>query len=837
MVPFIALVLVALSKPVSLTSVAKCVIGRPLPIKHKYYHSGDLLVGGISSQLYMFSDLITFKRHPSEELVDDIVYFMASWTYLASMELLSTHGRFIPNYKCDYQDKAVSVIAGPSSHICQFMATIISIYKIPQFIYGSSPVLNDNMQAAFFQHMFPNEDKQTMGILQLLLHFSWTWIGLFYLSNESGESFIQSIVPMFTHEGICFDFIEALPKEKFSTNADEMLTEWFQTYNIITESTANVILLHGQNQIMVFLRALPLLSEFYDISVLRNGTIWILTAEMEFASLPFQRIWNIDFLHGAISFAVPSKEVSGFREFIQTRNPLSEKGDGFIRIFWELVFECSFPKTVLNQEDGKTCSGEERLETLPGSVFEMSMTGQSYSVYNAVYAVAHALQAMVSSKLKHRGMADGGKRVLLDLQSWQLHHFLRSVSFNNSASEKISFDQNGQIEANFDIISWVTFPNQSFLQVKVGKVDPKAPRDTMLSISAGDITWPNMVNQEWPLSLCSDNCHAGYSKIKVEGKSFCCYDCLPCPEGKISNQTDMDDCIPCPEDQHPSHGQDSCIPKAISFLSFEEPLGISFATIAVSFSFITALVLGIFIKHRTTPIVRANNSNLTFTLLTSLLLSFLCAFLFIGQPSKISCLFQQVAFALMFSLAVACILSKTTIVILAFMATKPESRTRKWMGKQFSTSIVLSCVLVQAAICILWLATSPPFPDFNTQSMPEEIVLECNEGSSVMFYSVLGFMGSLALISFTVAFLARKLPDSYNEAKFITFSMLVFCSVWLSFVPTYLSIKGKYMVAVEIFSILASGGSLLFCIFSPKCFIIILRPELNKRGQLMRRRN
>uniref|UniRef100_H9GFF1 G-protein coupled receptors family 3 profile domain-containing protein n=1 Tax=Anolis carolinensis TaxID=28377 RepID=H9GFF1_ANOCA len=685
--------------------------------------------------------------------------------------------------------------------------------------------------------MFPSEDKETLGILQLLLYFNWTWIGLFYISSESGEMFAQNILPMFTREGICFDFIEGLPKEKYSTDLTEMVADWFKTYRIIMESTASVILLHGENQIMIFLRTLPLISEFEDISGLRNGTIWIMTAQMEFTSLPFQRTWNIDFLHGAISLAVPSKEVLGFQKFIQMRNPVSEKEDGFIRVFWEHAFECSFPKSILDEDGGTTCSGEERLETLPGSVFEMSMTGQSYSVYNAVYAVAHALQAMLSSKLKHRGMADGGKRMLLDLQLWQLHHFLRSVSFNNSAGEKISFDQNGQIETNFDIINWITFPNQSFLQVKVGKVDPKAPRDTMLSISAGDITWPNMVNQEWPLSLCSDNCHAGYSKIKVEGKSFCCYDCLPCPEGKISNQTDMDDCIPCPEDQHPSHGQDSCIPKAISFLSFEEPLGISFATIAVSFSFITALVLGIFIKHRTTPIVRANNSNLTFTLLTSLLLSFLCAFLFIGQPSKISCLFQQVAFALMFSLAVACILSKTTIVILAFMATKPESRTRKWMGKQFSTSIVLSCVLVQAAICILWLATSPPFPDFNTQSMPEEIVLECNEGSSVMFYSVLGFMGSLALISFTVAFLARKLPDSYNEAKFITFSMLVFCSVWLSFVPTYLSIKGKYMVAVEIFSILASGGSLLFCIFSPKCFIIILRPELNKRGQLMRRRN
>ncbi|XP_067325568.1 vomeronasal type-2 receptor 26-like [Anolis sagrei] len=837
MVPFITLVLVVLSERVSYASVAKCDIGRPLLIKYKYYHSGDLLVGGIISQIFLFSDLITFKRHPSEEMVDELFYFMARWTYLASMELLSTHGRFTPNYKCDIQDKAVSAIAGPNPHIFQFMATILSIYKIPQFIYGSAPVLNDNIEATFIHHMFPNKDKENLGILQLLLHFKWTWIGLFYISNVSGEMFAQQILPMFTHEGICFDFIEALPKETFSTDINVMVSEWFQTYRIIMESTANVILLHGENEIMIFLRMFPMVSVFEGISVLRNVTIWILTAQMEFTTLPFQRTWSIDFLHGAISLAVPSRDVLGFQKFIQMRNPASEEKDGFMRIFWEQAFECSFPKPILNEDGGKTCSGEERLETLPGSVFEMSMTGQSYSVYNAVYAVAHALQAMFSSKLKHRGMADGGKGMLLDLQLWQLQHFLRRVSFNNSAGEKISFDQNGEIEASFDIINWVTFPNQSFLRVKVGKVDPKAPRDTLLSISAGDISWPNMVNQEWPLSVCNGNCQAGYSKIKLEGKSFCCYECLPCPEGKISNQTDMDDCVQCPEDRHPSNDQDLCIPKAISFLSFEEPLGICLATIAVSFSLITALVLVIFIKHRTTPIVKANNPNLTFTLLTSLLLSFLCALLFIGQPSKMSCLFQQVAFALMFSLAVSCILSKTSIVILAFMATKPGSWIRKWMGKQLTISIVLSGFLIQAAICILWLATSPPFPDVNTHSMPEEIVLECNEGSSVMLYSVLGFMGTLALISFTVAFLARNLPDSYNEAKFITFSMLVFCSVWLSFVPTYLSIKGKYMVAVEVFSILASGGSLLACIFFPKCFIIVLRPELNKREQLIRRQN
>ncbi|XP_026544612.1 vomeronasal type-2 receptor 26-like [Notechis scutatus] len=753
-----------------------------------------MTIASIISHVYTFSSPILFDRHPSSELQDEVMVvfqsyqyilalvfaakqisenlqllanvtlgfhiynsnFSPSWTFLASMRLLSMHSKFIPNYKCDLGNIPIAVIGGPD--ICLHMLNLLSIYKIPQLTYGPAPVMNKETQDVFLQQMFPNEVLQHQGILLLLLHFRWTWIGLLSVKDEAGEKFVRDVVPKFSQHGICFDFMEWFPNVAFYSDFMDVMDKGFEIYEILMKSTSSVIIIFGELRTMLILRTLLRFSEVEDLGL--REKIWVMPAQMDFTSVSLNKNWDICFIHGALSLSSNSKEVFGFQEFLQSRNPTTEPHDGFIRDFWEQVFECSFPNTKKRiKRPENICTGEERWQALPASAFELNMSGHSYNVYNAVYAVAHALQSMHSSKYKQRNWMNLEKQKFQDLQSWQAY----------------------------------------------------------------------------PISLCNDHCQRGFRKTKKEGKPFCCYDCLPCPEGKISAERDTADCSPCPEDQYPNHNKNACIPKVITFLSYEDALGISLAVCALSFAFITSYVLRIFIQHRDTPIVKANNRNLTYIILISLLLSFLCVLLFIGRPNKFVCLLRQPAFGIIFSVAVSCLLAKTIVVVLAFMATKPGSKMRKWVGKKMVSSIVFSCTLVQAIICASWLMTFPPYPDSEKHSMSQEIVLECNEGSVTMFYCVLGFMGFLAIVSFSAAFLARKLPDSFNEAKFITFSMFVFCSVWLSFVPSYLSTKGKYMVAVEIFSILSSSAGLLGCIFAPKCFIILFKPEQNSKHLLMKR--
>ncbi|XP_077319448.1 vomeronasal type-2 receptor 26-like [Lithobates pipiens] len=301
--------------------------------------------------------------------------------------------------------------------------------------------------------------------------------------------------------------------------------------------------------------------------------------------------------------------------------------------------------------------------------------------------------------------------------------------------------------------------------------------------------------------------------------------------------TDSELCKKCPENEWPNKAKNICIDKVNEYLSYEEDILVLFFSItSVIFATTSLFLLGLFFWFRNTPIVRANNRNLSFILLLSLILSFLSVFLFLGCPADFTCMLQQVTFGIPFTISASSILAKTIMVFIAFQATKPGSSCRKWVGVKLPNTVMLFCSSIQVMNCILWLSISPPFQEYDMDSYPGKIIIQCNEGSVIGFYSMLGYMGFLAAVSFVLAFMVRTLPDSFNEAKYITFSMLVFCSVWIAMIPAYLSTRGKYMVAVEIFAILTSSAGILLCMFSPKLYILLLKPELNTKKTMLGKR-
>ncbi|XP_070586514.1 vomeronasal type-2 receptor 26-like [Erythrolamprus reginae] len=841
-------------------------------ILHTYLKPGDLLLGGLVRHTFFFSTPKAFDKPPpptySEKyqvMTQNYQHILAldfaikkinedpqvlpnmtlgfhiydshintRWAFRSAMQLISPKKQFLPNYHCASKDNLLAIIEGLGIESSYQIPNIFSIYKIPQLSYGSAPLTMDHTQTTYFYQMVPNEAHQYRKILKLLLYFRWTWIGFFTATGINSEWIFQIMVPEFVTCGICFAFIDTVYNIGMKIEYGNIKKWKFKVWNQIMTSKANIFLLFGDIRTPTFLDKLLHPGRNNEGTNKINGKVWILTAQLELKFYSNKRGQKMSELiyNGALSLAIHSSGLQGFREFIRGRKPSNVKEDFLMRDFWSSAFGCNFPNWILNHRYRNLCSGLENLENISENILEKTITGHSYSIYNAVFVVAHALHAMYSSRFKYKKMMEKKKWTSLTPQSWELLSFLKQVSFNNTIGNKVSFDQNGVLLSAFDVINWVLFPNKSFIGIKVGMINSEESREPKLIMNENLIVWNSWFNHVQPISVCNEKCRPGYRKQKREGEPFCCYDCIPCPEGKISELEDMSDCVECKEDHYSNKQHNICIPKIVTFLSYNETMGMGLAISALFFSLVTAALLTTFIVHHNTPIVKANNRDLTYILLISLLLCFLSTLLFIGKPQKITCILQQSVFGIVFSIAISSVLAKTITVVLAFMATQPGTNRTRWIGKGLAGSVVISCSLIQVGICTLWLSISPPFLDADMNSGMGEITLQCNEASPAMFYSMIGYIGSLAIASFIVAFFARNLPNTFNEAKSITFSMLMFSSVWLLFVPTYLSTKGKYMVALEIFSILASGAGLLSFIFFPKWYIIVVRPELNNRNQL-----
>ncbi|XP_059187086.1 extracellular calcium-sensing receptor-like [Centropristis striata] len=711
---------------------------------------------------------------------------------------------------CTRPAQVQAIMGETSSSPCMAIATVIGPFHIPLIShFATCACLSDKTKYPSFLRTIPSDYYQSRALAQLVKHFGWTWVGAIRTNDDYGNNGMAIFTEVAQQLGICLEYSVSF----FRTDPPEKIQK---IINIIKASTSKVIvtfLSHMDIDMLIHEMSLHNLTGFQWV-----GTeAWI--SDSETAAMDKHHI-----LDGAIGLAIPKAHVSGLREFILDVKSLNTSSNELFTEFWETLFSCKFQQSKSSAGIQRECTGHEDVTGVQNSFTDLSLMPIFYNVYKGVYAVAHALHSVLSCNKTCNST--------VKLDPFTILQHIKKIRYKTKEGDEVYFNENGDPAAKYEIINWQPRENDIVDFVTVGLYDASLPADKQLILQNKSLIWAQN-SQQVPLSVCSEECSPGTRKVLQKGKPVCCYDCLTCAEGEISNITDSITCVNCHPEFWSNERRDSCVQKEAEFLSYEEIMGALLTAASLFGTCITAVVAFIFFKYRKTPIVKANNSELSFLLLFSLTLCFLCSLTFIGRPSEWSCMLRHTAFGITFVLCISCVLGKTIVVLMAFRSTLPGSNAMKWFGPTQQKFSVLGFTLIQVIICILWLTISPPFPYKNFKDFKDKIILECALGSTVGFWAVLGYIGLLAMLCFILAFLARKLPDNFNEAKFITFSMLIFCAVWITFIPAYVSSPGKFSVAVEIFAILASSFGLLICIFIPKCYIILLKPEKNTKKNMM----
>ncbi|XP_040194404.1 vomeronasal type-2 receptor 26-like [Rana temporaria] len=706
------------------------------------------------------------------------------------------------NYHCKGRGEVAGFIGNSEFYSNQALAQLLSLYRYTQITYRApDPRLSDgNMYPTLFR-VTPEDGVRFAAIIKFLRHFGWNWVGIITSWDGSGDEESQELSKMMREHGICTDYIIKLIPNTVND---------FRTSEFMSQSKAKVVIVCGTS-----------IKNFYNFawrlsSVAENITFIFPPSWIKLADLYYLKYTSLN--HSFI-FVWPREHKVNLDVYTNGVTFYSCLSDPLLEDIWVSYYSCLSPnpdKNLYFQEanniHGNPCSDSRDVSTLLSS----HTTHPSF-IYTAVYVLAHALHRMFMKKNKSE--QHGFQH--------RLYKYVRNVRYTDPDDGEIYFNEKREIPTDLILQSWISFNNA-----------PPSYK-TIATIQGPDYVpgrFPNMSDRVFwrkgkvPVSRCSDPCLPGSRKKFGSSIHKCCNECASCPEGEISSISDSENCMTCPDEEWPNEKKDRCVPRVVEFLSYtDDPIVGGFSAVSILSCLLTGLILRIFIHYQDTPIVKANNRDLSYLLLVSIMLSFLCVFLFLGHPVDVTCMLRVTSFGVIFSVAVSSLLAKSIMVCIAFKVTKPGNSWRKWMGPKLPNSIICVFSLVQVIICATWLSISPPFQDRDTHSYQGKIIIQCNEGSVIGFYSVLGYMGLLAAVSFIIAFLARTLPDSFNEAKYITFSMLVFCSVWIAMIPAYLSTRGKYMVAVEVFAIIASSSGLLGCIFFPKCYIILFRPDLNTK--------
>ncbi|XP_044092898.1 G-protein coupled receptor family C group 6 member A [Neovison vison] len=730
--------------------------------------------------------------------------------------------REMVEFKCDYSSympRVKAVIGAGYSEITMAVSRMLNLQLMPQVSYESTAeILSDKIRFPSFLRTVPSDFYQTKAMAHLIQKSGWNWIGIIATDDDYGRLALNTFAVQTTANNVCIAFKEVLPAFLSDDTLEVRINETLE--KIIAEAQVNVI--------VVFLRQSHVFNLFSKAIERNINKIWIASDNWSTAT-KITTIPNVKKIGKVVGFAFRRGNMSSFHSFLQHLHIFPSENNKALHEYAMLLSACAHVKNsdlsqcIANHSQGTLAykaneDMEKNFSLRNDFLWDYTEPGLVHSIQLAVLALGYAIRDLCQARDCQNPYA---------FQPWELLDVLKNVTFIDEGNS-FHFDAHGDMNTGYDVVLWKEIDGHMTI-TKMAQYDL---RNDVFIITDQE-TKNEFKNLKQIQSKCSKECTPGQMKKTTRSQHICCYECVNCPENHYSNQTDMDHCFLCNNETHWAPVRSTrCFEKEVEYLNWNDSLAVLLLALSLlGIMFVLAIGI-IFTRNLNTPVVKSSGGLLVcYVILLCHFLNFASTGFFIGEPQDFTCKTRQTLFGVSFTLCISCILMKSLKILLAFSFDPKLQSFLKCLYQPIP--IIFTCTGIQVVICTIWLIFAAPAVEENV-SLPRVILLECEEGSILAFGTMLGYIAILAFICFIFAFKGRKLPEHYNEAKFITFGMLIYFIAWIIFIPVYATTFGKYLPAVEIIVILISNYGILCCTFFPKCYVILCRQEANTKSAFLK---
>nr|XP_024217678.1 metabotropic glutamate receptor-like [Halyomorpha halys] len=709
--------------------------------------------------------------------------------------------------------KVISGVVGAASSVTSVqVANLLRLFKIPQVSYFStSPELSNKQRFEYFTRTIPSDHHQVQAMVELVRRLGWSYVSIVYEESNYGIKAFEELEVLLAKYDICIAVKEKLVKD--SGVAEETVYD-----NIIlklqTKPRAKGVIIFGSDQ-----EVAGLMKAVRRCNAVGTFT-WI--GSDGWSARDLVSSGNEPEVEGTLSVQPQANPVAGFEEYFLSLTVENNKRNPWFVEFWEDHFKCRYPDsspTPYNIRFVRECSDKDKL-TKDDIVFEK----QLQFVSDAVMAFAVALQNM------HRDLCGNFKGICSRMNPTkgpELLRYLRSVSFEGLSGDKFRFDNNGDGPARYNIIHFKQTTPGIYQWVTVGQyIEGELHlNDSEIFFNTGTLLPPE--------SVCSLPCSQGQAKKYVEGER-CCWHCFNCSQYHVLDSEDETQCIHCPAGTLPDANQKLCKPLPEVYLRVESGWAIGAMSLSLAGIIATLFVVTVFARHNNTPIVKAAGRELSYVLLSGILLCYSITFALVIRPTNLVCGIQRFGAGFCFTVVYAALFTKTNRISRIFKAGKRTTKRPSFISPRSQLIICSFLISFQVIINILWMIVSPPNA-IHYHPTREDNLLVCSSYIDASYMIAFAYPILLIIVCTVYAVLTRNIPEAFNESKHIGFTMYTTCIIWLAFVPLYFATGNHMPLRITSMSVTISlsASVTVICLFSPKLYIILIKPERNVRQSMM----